>query len=288
MSGDIPGRLSDILPPVLAVSVKAGAAILDVYESDFAVDRKNDKSPLTLADIRSHEIISGGLSSLQEVRLPVLSEEGKDIPYEKRKDWEDFWLVDPLDGTKEFIGRNGEFTVNIALIHGVRPVLGVIYVPVKDRLYFGAEGIGSYLLEQAGSRVFGSLSLILSASLHLPIAPLLKNRAPHVTIVASRSHVSKETEEYVGTMKETYGKVDFLSAGSSIKFCLVAEGSADAYPRFGPTMEWDTAAGQAIVEGAGGTVLEYGKETPLRYNKEQLLNPWFLTTLVNPNLNAQR
>ncbi len=241
-----------------ALAKKAGEAILDVYTSEFAVEQKEDNSPLTLADRTSHEIISEYL--MKRHPFPVLSEEGKDIPYGERRQWEYFWLVDPLDGTKEFIKRNGEFTVNIALIHGGRPVTGVIYVPVSDVIYYAVDGEGAYKVEDG-----------ISARLPLPA------QKDGVTVVGSRSHGSKEFDDLVRGLRKKYGTLHFLSAGSSLKFCLVAEGKADIYPRLGPTMEWDTAAGQVIVEEAGGKVVDFGNKQPLRYNKESLLNGHFVS-----------
>ncbi|MDP2158427.1 MAG: 3'(2'),5'-bisphosphate nucleotidase CysQ [Nitrospirota bacterium] len=271
-------RLSSVLPELLSISLEAGQAILQVYDSDFAVEQKDDKSPLTLADKHSHEIIARRVSSLPGCLLPLLSEEGRHMPYEERKAWNTFWLVDPLDGTKEFVKRNGEFTVNIALIQSGRPLLGVIYLPVKNIFYFAAEGLGSFKLEQSNMLSSGSLDMILSSSIRLPIAPCPLPLANRVTVIGSRSHMSPETEQFINDLKTKYKEVDFLAAGSSLKFCLIAEGKADVYPRFGPTMEWDTAAGQAIVEQAGGRVLRAGSQEPLSYNKENLLNPSFIVT----------
>ncbi|GBD98073.1 3'(2'),5'-bisphosphate nucleotidase CysQ [bacterium BMS3Abin07] len=285
----------DILLLALLAAKKAGEAILEVYNTDFKVGHKDDKSPLTLADKRSHEIITNHITTQPFNQFPVLSEEGRDIPYEERKTWEYFWLVDPLDGTKEFIKRNGEFTVNIALIYRGRPVLGVIYVPVKDTMYFAAEGVGAYKLEESKkvseleSEEFGKekneeatsglLDEIIKSSTKLPITnnhtPITDQRS-RITIIGSRSHATKELDEFVEDMKKKYKKVDFISAGSSLKFCLVAEGRADIYPRFGPTMEWDTAAGHAIVAQAGDIIINTEKGLPLEYNKEDLLNPWFV------------
>ncbi len=248
---------ADNLAALLEISREAGKAVLDVYHSDFAVENKEDHSPLTLADKKSHEILSAFLS--KNSSFPVLSEEGKDIPYRKRKNWERFWLIDPLDGTKEFIKRNGEFTINVALIRRGKPVAGIIYAPVKDVLYHAAKGKGVYKIEG------GKTS-------RLPD----KNGNGTLTVAGSRSHGTRELEEYVQGLRERYGEVAFLPAGSSLKFCLVAEGLADIYPRLGPTMEWDTAAGQVIVEEAGGSVVEWGSTRPLEYNKENLLNPHFI------------
>ncbi len=287
-------RFTPLAALAISASLKAGAAILDVYRSDFAVEHKDDKSPLTLADRRSHEVIA---SALKETGLPILSEEGRDIPYEERRHWEYFWLVDPLDGTKEFIKRNGEFTVNIALIHKTRPVMGVVYVPVKDVLYFGGEGLGAY--KQTNARKTSDVrrepftepvglnavipacpesfcDTLLKSSRKLP---LLKESDRPYTVIASRSHMSKETEEYLDKLRAEHGEVEIISAGSSLKFCLVAEGLADEYPRFGPTMEWDTAAGQAVVEGAGGDVVAVPHQYHLAYNKPDLHNPWFMVRL---------
>jgi 3'(2'), 5'-bisphosphate nucleotidase len=265
-----------ILTTILA-SKRAGEAILDVYDSDFAVEQKNDKSPLTLADKRSHEIIENVLEQTVTVNnstVPILSEEGKETPYDERKKWEYFWLVDPLDGTKEFVKRNGEFTVNIALIHKHKPVLGVIYIPVKDVFYFAALNIGAYKLEN--SEILNddlSIKELIDKSLRLP---LNNNNKTSLTVIGSRSHTSEEFSEFVRRLNEKYENVEFISSGSSLKLCLVAEGVADVYPRFGPTMEWDTAAGQAIVEQANGTVKDTQTNEPLSYNKNNLLNPFFI------------
>lgn len=266
-------KIISIIPQLLRMSHEAGTAILEVYNSDFDVEQKDDKSPLTLADRRSHEIIAAGLASLLDWLLPLLSEEGRSIPYEERKAWDMFWLVDPLDGTKEFVKRNNEFTVNIALIQNGSPLLGVIYMPVKNIFYFAAEGLGSFKLEQSDILSSGSLETILGSAVKLP---LVTRHASLITVISSRSHMSPETEQFIADLKTRHKEIDFLAAGSSLKFCLIAEGKADVYPRFGPTMEWDTAAGQAIVEQAGGRVLRAGSQEPLSYNKENLLNPDFI------------
>ena len=267
-----------ILTALLAAK-RAGEAILDVYGSDFAVEQKDDKSPLTLADKRSHEIIMDVLEQTITVNnstVPVLSEEGRSIPFEERKEWEYFWLVDPLDGTREFVNRNGEFSVNIALIRNHKPVLGIIYIPVKDVFYFAAIDFGTYKLENSES-LFDNLSIkeLLNKSQRLPLA---NNDKSSFTVIGSRSHTSEEFTEFVKLLNEKHGKVEFISSGSSLKLCLVAEGIADVYPRFGPTMEWDTAAGQAIVEQAEGSVMDIQTREPLRYNKEDLLNPFFIVS----------
>ena len=268
-------QISSLLIDAVIAAKKAGEAIIEVYSSGFSIEQKEDRSPLTLADRRSHEIIAGQLKSRHACKLPMLSEEGRDIPYGERKAWEYYWLIDPLDGTKEFIKRNGEFTVNIALMNKDRPVMGVILLPVKDILYYAAEGSGAFKLSDTSwikNRLSGEE--LAKKSQRLPIKTETKARI--FTAIASRSHLSDETSSYLDGLKKEHGKIEIVSAGSSLKFCLVAEGAADIYPRFAPTMEWDTAAGQAIVEQAGGVVIQYETGSPLRYNKENLLNPWFI------------
>ncbi len=273
-------NFNQLLLKSIKASIKAGNAILDVYHSDFAVEQKDDKSPLTLADKRSHEII---VNSLKEFDIPILSEEGKNVPYEERRNWDTLWIVDPLDGTKEFIKRNDEFTVNIALVKESKPVLGVIFIPVKETLYFASNEIGSYKVEK--NRIIdianrmseenenGLINRIIYFSDKLPIST--STNSPY-TIVGSRSHATSELEAFVEEKRQEYGDVEFISAGSSLKFCLVAEGKADIYPRLGPTMEWDTAAGQAITENADAKVLRHDTNEQIIYNKENLLNPWFV------------
>ncbi len=276
-------QYEELILTALLAAKRAGEAILDVYGSDFAVEHKDDKSPLTLADKRSHEIIMDVLEQTITVNngtVPVLSEEGRGIPFDERKEWEYFWLVDPLDGTKEFVKRNGEFTVNIALIWNHKPVLGIIYIPVKDVFYFAAIDFGTYKLENSESLFDNSvdnLSIkeLLDKSQRLP---LTNNNKSSFTVIGSRSHTSEEFSEFVKLLNEKYGEVEFISSGSSLKLCLVAEGEADVYPRFGPTMEWDTAAGQVIVEQAEGSVMDIQTREPLRYNKEDLLNPFFIVS----------
>ena len=273
-----------ILTTILAAK-RAGEAILDVYDSDFAVEQKEDKSPLTLADKRSNEIIESVLEQTVTVNnstVPILSEEGKEISYEDRKKWEYFWLVDPLDGTKEFIKRNGEFTVNIALIHKNKPILGIIYIPVKDVFYFAAINIGTYKLENSEILTDDlSIEELIDKSQKLPLE---NNNKTSFTVIGSRSHTSEEFSEFVERFNEKYDSVEFISSGSSLKLCLVAEGKADVYPRFGPTMEWDTAAGQAIVEQAEGTVMDTQTNKSLSYNKSNLLNPFFIVSGQGCNL----
>ena len=262
---------------LILVAAEAGTAISEVYHTKFDVSYKEDRSPLTLADQRSHAIILGRLSDLFPSH-PVLSEEGKDITYEERKAWEFFWLVDPLDGTKEFVKRNGEFTVNIALIHGNKPVVGMVYLPEKKTYYFAAESCGAFKLvsNDIPLPVLSYDNLIKKAQKLSSCHRTAGNGMP-VTIIGSRSHTSKEFEEFTKTMKQKYPDVTILSAGSSLKFCLVAEGAAHIYPRFGPTMEWDTAAGQCIVEESGGVVLDMARKR-LTYNKKSLLNSDFIVS----------
>jgi len=274
-------NINSLLVDAVIAAKKASDAIVEVYGSVFNIELKEDRSPLTLADRRSHEIISGHLQALEK-SLPLLSEEGRDIPYKERKLWEYYWLVDPLDGTKEFIKKNGEFTVNIALMFRDRPVMGVVLLPVKDILYFAAEEIGAFKISDTlWIKNRPSLSELQGNAQRLPIKTEGGERT--FTAIASRSHLSDETSSYLETLKKEHGGIRTISAGSSLKFCLVAEGTADVYPRFAPTMEWDTAAGQAIVEHAGGAVLKYETGVPLRYNKENLLNPWFI--VKGPGLN---
>ncbi len=255
-------KTKHFLQSIIDVSREAGLAVLEVYNSDFTVERKEDKSPLTMADRRSHRIISSFLK--KQFSLPVLSEEGRDVPYEERRKWEYYWLVDPLDGTKEFVKRQGDFTINIALICRDKPVAGVIYVPVTDVLYYAQKDEGAFKVENGKAT-------------KLP----LKGENDLLTIVGSRSHATPELEQYILEMKKRYGELEVISRGSSLKFCMIAEGRADVYPRLGPTMEWDTAAGQIIVEEAGGQVIEFESRTPILYNKEHLLNPFFLSIRGN-------
>ncbi len=261
-------NFNELLKTAINASIKGGHAIMKVYASEFSVEHKDDKSPLTLADKNCNEVIE---SFLKNTNIPILSEEGAKIPYSERKDWEYSWLVDPLDGTKEFIKRNGEFTVNIALIHEGNPVMGVIYVPVKEDLYFALDGMGSYKKSSCVDTI-DDLENLISVSCSLPI----KSERDSYVVVGSRSHMSKETEAFFDQKKIDYGNVEVIAVGSSLKLCMVAEGKADAYPRYAPTMEWDTGAGDAICRMAGFQVLQYNSDKPVEYNKEDLLNPWFL------------
>lgn len=256
----------------IRVALDAGKSIMDIYtdpHADFGIERKADNSPLTRADCAANRLI---MEALPVTPFPILSEEGKHAPYEERKKWTTLWVVDPLDGTKEFIKRNGEFTVNIALVHEGTPVLGVIYVPVRKELYFAADAVGAYKLENVDCYCQPSMDEMKSKAVRLPLAKGHQG----VVVVASRSHQSEETTYYIETLRKKGQPVTLISSGSSLKICLVAEGTADIYPRFAPTMEWDTAAGHAIAKAAGCGVFHIDEKTPLTYNKADLLNPWFV------------
>jgi 3'(2'), 5'-bisphosphate nucleotidase len=248
--------LSSLLEPVTRLAHAAGEKILAIYDSDFAIEQKEDRSPLTEADLASHHAIIAGLNELTP-GVPILSEESSSLPYAQRSLWQRYWLVDPLDGTREFIKRNGEFTVNIALIEGGVPVLGVVYVPVTDVSYLACRGRGAF--KQEPGREPRPIRVR-----ELPDGPVM--------VVGSRSHRGDSLNRFLDNL----GEHDMVGMGSSLKLCLVAEGAADIYPRLGPTSEWDTAAAQCIVEQAGGYVTDTDM-LPLRYNtKDSLLNPYFL------------
>lgn len=254
MTGD---QLEDLLKLAIRAAGVAGEAVMEIYKSDeYFVERKSDNSPLTKADAASHNEIKRLLGS---TGLPILSEEGKEIPYGERKNWIHFWLVDPLDGTKEFISRNGEFAINIALIAEGRPVLGVICVPVSGEI-FHATGAGAF-------KTSGGVTTRLTRRDSVDFS------RRGLRVIASRSHNNKETSEFIESLNEP----ELVSVGSSLKFILLAENRADIYPRLAPTMEWDTAAGQVLVEQTGGQVLIDRQRTPLTYNKESLVNPHFLS-----------
>ena len=244
---------------VCAIARAAGEKILDVYQSDFDFETKGDGSPLTLADQRAHTLIEAQLKVLTP-DIPVLSEESIDQVGDQRLNWSRYWLVDPLDGTREFIKRNGEFTVNIALIENTQPVVGVVYAPVLEVLYFAVHGEGAWKQQGAGEP-----ESIQTRGL---------NRQ-HIEVVASRSHMSDEVKAFVASLKTGGSEVQMISMGSSLKLCLVAEGRADVYPRLGLTSEWDTAAAQCVVEAAGGQVLDCQSRS-LKYSKQEILNPWFM------------
>ena len=260
--------MKEQLTTAIIAALHAGKAILEIYHSGaFDIELKGDNSPLTKADTASHNVI---MSFLKTTDIPVLSEEGRDISYQERKDWNQLWIVDPIDGTKEFIKRNGEFTVNIALIDNQKPIIGVIFVPVTGELYFSSKELGAYKV--ALDLEDYNLDALLAKANKLP----LQRDNNTFTIVASRSHMSAETREYIQQMREIHGDVKLISKGSSLKLCMVAEGTANCYPRFAPTMEWDTAAGQAICEHAGFQVIDWGTKENMLYNREELLNNWFL------------
>ncbi len=255
----------------IKASLEAGRAIMQVYDTDFNVEYKDDKSPLTEADKKANKIIN---SYLIPTQIPIISEENKQIDYGIRKNWKTCWIVDPVDGTKEFIKRNGEFTVNIALVTNGKPDLGVIYVPAAKVIYFAD------VIKRAAYKTTLN-SHDVSVDTVIQMASILQPKKPNsnsVQVVGSRSHMSIETLNYVEKLKKSGKKVEIVSKGSSLKFCLVAEGNADVYPRFAPTMEWDTAAGQAICNAVEIEVISNKSNKPLQYNKEDLLNPWFLVT----------
>lgn len=260
--------MKHLLNTAITAALEAGKAILEIYRSgEFDVEIKGDNSPLTKADKASHNVI---VSYLEKTEIPVLSEEGKETPYQERKNWKKLWIVDPIDGTKEFIKRNGEFTVNIALIENQKTLIGVIFVPVTRELYFSTKKMGAFKVKV--SLDYFDVDTLISNGNKLPLA----RKDNTFTIVASRSHMSKETEEYVAEMQNKHCNVNLISKGSSLKLCMVAEGVADCYPRFAPTMEWDTAAGQAICEHAGFVVIDYISKENMLYNRKELLNNWFL------------
>ena len=266
-----------LLQKSIEAALKAGKAILDVYKNeDFGVEMKSDNSPLTIADKRAHEII---INTLKSTGYPVLSEEGKSIEYEERSQWEKFWMVDPLDGTKEFVKRNGEFTVNIALIENNTPVMGVIFVPVLSELYFASAATGAKKIKIKTTDISTDNDIDKLSGNAIPLKG--KTTGNDIVVVASRSHFSEDTEQFVNKLKSQYNSIDFVSKGSSLKLCLIAEGIADIYPRFAPTMEWDTAAGHAIIKHSGNIITQADGKTPMVYNKKDLLNPWFIVKSKN-------
>ena len=246
----------ELIEPIVGLARKAGDAILEVYASDFDVQSKDDESPLTQADLAAHRRIVAGLAELTP-DLPVISEESGLPPFAERSGWQTYWLIDPLDGTKEFVNRNGEFTVNIALVADGRPVFGVVHVPVQGKTYVGCEGRGAELRSDGAE----------ARPIHVT-----QSSAQPVRVVGSRSHRGASLDAFIDNL----GDCDLVPMGSSLKFCVVAEGGADVYPRLGPTSEWDTAAAQAVVEQAGGSVVTLDGK-PMKYNqKEDILNPYFL------------
>lgn len=259
------------LKTTIEASLKAGKAIMKVYDTVFDVEYKDDKSPLTEADKQANEIIN---SFLNPTQIPIISEENKQTDFSIRKTWKTCWIVDPVDGTKEFVKRNGEFTVNIALVQNGKPQLGVIYVPAIKELYFAivAENKAYKARLSSHDEVIDTV-FEKAETIHPRI-----NNSTTIKVVGSRSHKSQETEDFIENLKSNGKSVDIVSKGSSLKFCLIAEGKADVYPRFAPTMEWDTAAGQAICNAVGVEVISNATNQPLLYNKENLLNPWFIVS----------
>ena len=260
--------MDQLLEIAINAAIAAGSEIMLHYDKPFDVDYKSDSSPLTIADRSAHNVIA---EALQSTGIPLLSEEGKHNPYEERKNWQYLWIVDPLDGTKEFIRHNGEFTVNIALVKENKPVLGVVYSPPLRTLYFASTHLNKafkLILNENSTEV----NNILNQAEELPVIQKKKM----LTVVASKSHLNQETSDFIDQLKELHGDINLVSKGSSLKFCLIAEGVADIYPRFAPTYEWDTAAAQAVVEQSGGEVVNTDTLAPLSYNKENLLNPGFI------------
>ncbi len=243
-----------ILPDVIKLADQASEKVLHIYQSDFKVNYKADDSPITAADTAAHEIISHGLRNISR-DIPILSEEGKDLPWEERKHWRRFWLVDPIDGTKDFTQRTGEFTVNIAMIEDGQPVMGVVTAPALKEAYWGVVGEGAHRRDRTGK-------------VHRIRVAEPKNVK---RVVASKNHLNPETRAFI----EKLGEHELVQAGSSLKFCRIAEGHADIYPRMGPTCEWDTGAAQAVLEAAGGQVLTLDGR-PLKYGKQNVLNPYFI------------
>ncbi|MRI63413.1 3'(2'),5'-bisphosphate nucleotidase [Ornithobacterium rhinotracheale] len=256
--------MNELLQKAIQAALQAGQEILKIYEQDFAVEHKADESPLTQADLASNRVI---VDFLKNTQIPIISEEMQQEEYALRKDWARFWLVDPLDGTKEFVNRNGEFTVNIALVENGTPVLGVIYAPCLKWLYF-ADETGSFKQEKITQ--YSEFSKDLAQKLHY------QKPQNNVVVVASRSHLNEPTEKFIQKLNLKYQSVEKISMGSSLKLCLVAESKAHVYPRFAPTMEWDIAAGHAICRFAGVPVVQAETGEPIAYNKENLLNPYFL------------
>ena len=281
MTVDQAAELFALAAPLVSAASKA---VMGVYDhGGVAVTLKEDNSPLTEADRRSHDILVAGL---QASGLPVLSEEGQSIAYEERRPWQRFWLVDPLDGTKEFISRNGEFTINVALVEATGPVFGIVAVPVSGTVYVGALGVGAFSrVESDGSQM--DFQAWTQAARRLSGAAVPKpGSGENLRVVASRSHSNRETDDFIKNHYSAHEHIDIVSAGSSLKFCRVAEGRAHVYPRLGPTMEWDTAAGQALLEAAGGSVRLVANGAPtselLGYNRRQLRNPYFLALGTPP------
>jgi 3'(2'), 5'-bisphosphate nucleotidase len=245
------------LDTIVDIAREAGILIMEIYKKDFKIEFKDDKSPLTEADTKANEIICRSLKKVYP-NIPIMSEENKLIDYETRKNWEYYWCIDPIDGTKEFIKKNDEFTINIALIHKNTPVLGVVYAPAVDEMYKAKKGEGAYKNNE-------KLPLYIN-----------KEVDKKLIVVASKSHLSIETQNFIDNLKtET---IEQVSKGSSLKLCMVATGEADIYPRLAPTMEWDTAAADAIVRESGKLIYRFDDNQTITYNKKDLLNPWFIVS----------
>jgi|SRR5690554_3597262 3'(2'), 5'-bisphosphate nucleotidase len=265
-------KLIQLLEQAIYAALQGGTEIMRIYTSEeIEVETKADNSPLTQADIAASNAIE---AILKKTDIPIICEETSHTPFKERKKWDYVWIVDPLDGTKEFIARNNEFTVNIALIHNHKPILGVIYVPADDTIYFGLEKNGSYMLENT------SISLSEIRYEHIVdkarLLPFFQ-KGQEYNIVASRSHLSAETEQFISNIQKSHPSAQTVSIGSSLKFCLVANGHAQIYPRFGPTCEWDTAAGDAIARAAGCTTYNAETHKYIEYNtKEDFFNPFFI------------
>lgn len=256
------------------IALEAGKAVMEIYKEDFAVEFKEDYSPLTQADLKANEIICNFLEK-KYPSIPIMSEENQEVPYEVRKDWQYYWCIDPIDGTKEFVKKNGEFTVNIALIHKDTPVLGVVYAPAMKKLYYAKKGEGAF------GAILNDAFLILNEER----LPIIKNSKDAMVIMASNSHLSEKTKTFIDNLTSNIQNSKLIKMGSSLKLCMIATGEADIYPRLSPTMEWDTAAADAIVRESGKMTYQYNSkftmqnlklEIPLVYNKENLLNPWFV------------
>lgn len=268
--------MESYLKKAIQAAIHAGKAIMEVYATDFDVIIKEDASPLTIADKNANTII---LEYLETTAIPIISEENKQVSYAQRKDWERCWIVDPLDGTKEFVKRNGEFTVNIALIHHGTPLLGVIYIPVSRTLYFTAQDAKkSYKYVVAIDEEISVEEIMTKA---IAITP--SEEKDPIKILGSRSHLNEATKNFISEVERKH-TVAIVSRGSSLKFCVIAEGAAHIYPRFAPTMEWDTAAGHAICKAVGVEVIDQETQQPLRYNRENLLNPYFLVNSLKEGL----
>jgi 3'(2'), 5'-bisphosphate nucleotidase len=265
---------AELFQTAFKAALKAGKRITELYESDdFNVSMKSDNSPLSTADREAHDIIK---QHLIMSRIPVLSEEGRDLQFEERKSWDILWIVDPLDGTRQFIQKRGEFTVNIALITGGEPLFGIIYAPVFDELYFGIKETGAYKIEAAKNTVTCNLAFPQIMKLAKPLPTAAKNANDRYVILASYHHVNSETLEYIDEVRKQHPDAEVKKVGSSLKMCMLADGIGDVYARFTDTYEWDTAAGQSILEGAGWRISAFDTGEPLRYNKESLLNPYFI------------